>query len=441
MGIQLFRKCAVNLKFTVTLFPLILAACGGGSSSESTTVDSQRAAEKSSRPLTAHADTMLTMSRKVPVAQVATVKVSTVTVAATVAGVTLVTPTTRDALTWPFSTTSIWNTPIGSNAVYVYAQLPSVPRGNAWAAMPQIDDEIIVTSPTAPSTPVAKSTAGWSGANRCGPIGVTAQALQAVPLPQEFVVPNSGSNNSAAILASDGRTILQSQPFTRCTAGQGATALVSSAPVDLYGPGTTGSHGGSGLSAIGGSLRLGELRPGGQPPRHALKIDVDAAAVLHKCSVKTDCYRWPAITADSYATSGTGYGTLGSTSIPAGMKMGALLAIPTSVDLTKIGFETAPGQMLAWTLQNYGAYIVDSTGGGGFAIEAENGANGSMRTQFAADWGYPMEAWVANNTPWVRDIQRIQVLLALVDNNTAATPGGGGTALQPLAPALAIVSN
>jgi len=355
--------------------------------------------------------------------------------AQTVAGVPVVHPSTRDPLQQPFSSTSIWNTPIGSNAVYVPANLPADPRGQAWATMPQIDGEIIILQPTSNLTPIQKNSAAWSGGDRCAPDNTTSTPLQNVPIPATLTVPNGGGNNSAAVLGADGQTIYQNQPFTRCTVGGGATALLGFPNENLYGLGITGSHGGSGLSAIGGSIRIGELRPGGQPPFHALKIEVDSAVVLHTCpAAQTDCFRWPANKADSHAT--TAYGSLGDGTQPAGMKMGALLAIPANVNLSNLGLLSVPGQMIAWTLQNYGAYIVDSTGGAGFTINAENGAQGSMLTQFQNDWGYPMQDWVihSNKNPWVHDLQILVPLLAVVDNNTAATPGGGGMPLQPLAP-------
>ncbi|MGS0685632.1 fascin domain-containing protein [Nakamurella sp. GG22] len=342
------------------------------------------------------------------------------------------TPTTvRDPLKQPFSSTSIWNMPIGTGAVYVPANLPSVPGGDVWSPMPQIDDDIIVLKPAAPLTSVRHSSAEWSGSNRCTG---GSQILATVPIPSGFLVGNSRDNNSAAILLQDGRTIAQMQPFTRCTAGGAATSLLTFPNVDIYGDGISGSHGGSGMSALGGTIRLGELRPGQQGPRHALKVNVHSAHDLYNCSTFTDCYRWPAATADTYAT--PEYGTVNNNQNKA-MKMGALLAIPASVDVNGLDLKSEPGRQLAWTLQNYGAYIVDSTGGPGFAIEAESGPDGSVRTQFQFDYGYPLEQRVRDNTPWSTDLQKIVALLAVVDNNSATRVGGGGTPLQPLAPPLA----
>jgi hypothetical protein len=341
----------------------------------------------------------------------------------------------RDPLKWPFASNSIWNMPIGSGALFKPANLPAVPGGDEWAGMPQIDDELIVLRPSAPNTAINYSSAGWTGKDRCTSTDDSTNGLPVgVRIPSDYVIPNSKANNSAAFLSADGRTIVQTQPFTRCTANGYATSIVKFANVDLYGTGITGAHGGSGLSAIGGSIRVGELRPGQQGPRHALKINVYAKQVLYKCTTRADCSRWPATKSDSYAVGF--YGTASNNGNTA-MKMGALLAIPPGTNIANLGLETAPAKQLAWTLQNYGAYIVDDTYSPAFHFNVENGPDGSLHTQFQNDWGITLEQRVRDNTPWVRDIQRLTTALQVVDNNSATSIGGGGTPRQPLAPAIA----
>ena len=171
-------------------------------------------------------------------------------------------------------------------------------------------------------------------------------------------MPNNGHNNGAVFLLGDHRTILQSQPFTRCEVGGPATSLLTFREQDLYGDGISGAHGGSRLSSLGGSLRLGELRPGQQGPRHALKLNVYGRQAFYRCQTKNQCSTWPAINADRYAVGNYG---VDNDNQNTAMKMGALLAIPASTDLGSLGLETEPASQLAWTLQNYGAYIVDDT--------------------------------------------------------------------------------
>jgi hypothetical protein len=119
------------------------------------------------------------------------------------------------------------------------------------------------------------------------------------------------------------------------------------------------------------------------------------------------------------------------------MKMGALLAIPPSINIANLGLETAPAKQLAWTLQNYGAYIVDDGWTPSVYFNAEDGPDGSVAAQFKADWGLNMNGRVRDNTPWTRDIQRLVKALHVVANNSPSSIGGGGTPRQPLAPAFA----
>lgn len=339
---------------------------------------------------------------------------------------------TRDPLKQPFASNSIWNMPIGSGAQYVAANLSGNPGNNVWAKMPGIDMEKIILTPTAPLVNINSSNAGWSGKDRCT---ATGGLLMQVPMPSTYVVPNNNLNSSATFLLPDRRTLVQTQPLARCTAGGSATSMAKFANVDLYGTGITGAHGGSGLSAIGGSIRLGELRPGSTfGPRHALKINVYAKEALYKCTTRSECSRWPAVTSDSYAVGW--YGSANGNRNTA-MKMGALLAIPASTSITSLGLETEPAKQLAWTLQNYGGYIVDDTYAPGFDFNAEEGPNGSKKDEFKRDWGFDMEQKVAGNTAWVRDIQRLAKALHVVNNNSASSIGGGGTPRQPLAAPIA----
>jgi hypothetical protein len=104
--------------------------------------------------------------------------------------------------------------------------------------------------------------------------------------------------------------------------------------------------------------------------------------------------------------------------------------------LASLRLETEPGRQLAWTLQNYGAYVVDTTGGSAISLNAENGPDGSFRAQFEADYGTPFEIWTPGQTAWSRDIARLMQAMHVVENNGPRSIGGGGKPLQPLAPPL-----
>lgn len=186
----------------------------------------------------------------------------------------------RDPQIQPFTSNSIWNMPIGGNAQYVFAGIgPSTQQGMT------MDEDVLVLAPAEPLTPVYINTDDWNynlylsnpTTFRCASNGTK---LVDLPIPANFVINSSNwisstPNHSAAILMKDGHTLYQTQPFSRCTANQYATAHYVFPQVDLYGKGIEGAHGASGLSSIGGTIRLGELVAGGAI-RHALKVNLYA---------------------------------------------------------------------------------------------------------------------------------------------------------------------
>ena len=334
----------------------------------------------------------------------------------------------RDPLQWPFASTSIWNMPIGSAAVYVQAgiQPTSTP-------LLHMDRDILILTPAAPATRVYRNAAAWNPAlSRCG---VQGPVLFTAPIPPDYLfVPASGQtpNAATAILMPDGHTLKQTQPLSRCSLDQPVTTGTVWPDEDLYGDGALGAHGGSWLSAIGGTLRVGELRPNQSPPRHALKVELDGLLYYYNDGVLADTFRWPAVVSDGKSALDGGYGGTNPS-----LKPGALLALPSSVSIQSLGLQTVPAQMLAWTLQNYGAYIVDNTGSvNRFTLCGETGPAGDFLTQFEQDWGFPMTPSSPSH-PFNQDMLLIISKLAVVDNNGPSSIGGGGTPLQPLAPPLA----
>jgi hypothetical protein len=336
----------------------------------------------------------------------------------------------RDPLKQPFSSTSIWNMPIGSDAVYVHADLEK-----AMAMGMTIDEDIIVMTPGAPQTEIYTNNAGWNREkDRCikeGPL------LFSVPIPTDFTVspenwdgltPNSG----LAVLMPDGRTIKQTQPFARCNPGESGTSKYLFEDYDIYGDGYYGAHGGSGLSAIGGALRVGELVSENQPIRHVLKINVFGKKNLFYDKT-TKGFRWPAKRADAYAENN--YGTIRTKPVNKECRMGALLALPPSIDLDALNFETKPARILAQAFQDYGAYIVDDTAWDVYAIVTEWGPDGRVSEEFEKKWGFPMTI-KEKDTPWGRDMDKIFLNLHIVVNNSLESIGGGGKYRVPLAPPL-----
>ncbi len=343
-------------------------------------------------------------------------------------------PTSRNVLKWPFSVESIWNTPIGSNAQYVHAQL-ELPTG--YYVM-TIDEDYIVMCPDAPLRYIYESDARWdSSKSRCNITGGKVFD-EAIPLPDDFVVsPENWSggtpNSGAAILMSDRKTIVQTQPFARCKPGEDATSYYTfefkNDDKSIYGNGYYGAHGGSYLSAIGGTLRVGELTPTSGPIRHALKVNVFSNKNLYYNN-ESKGFRWPALTADSKAS--VNYGKDRKNPIVKDCRMGALLALPPDVAISSYDLETEPGKILAQAFQDYGAYIVDDTAWDVNAIATEWGPDGRFKDEFKNNWGFDFSA--TKDSPFANDMQKIFANLHVVVNNQSSSIGGGGIARAPLAP-------
>jgi len=296
---------------------------------------------------------------------------------------------TRNKYLWPFAANSIWNMPIGSNAVYVPA---GIQYAGGWGGAITVDEELI-------------------GLNPNDPIKIL-NGEERVRVPS--TMSHDGSwNGCATFLREDNNTIVQGQPLQLSPGGNPSWDYDYSFPgssdyLSLYGDGRGGCHGGSGLSGVGGSLRPGELS-GPDPIRHVLKVNLWAKRFL---SCQQSGYRWPAYRADAYMSCSS-YGG----SNPA-LRMGSLLAVLPSVNCDA-AVTSRQARKLCKALQDYGAYVVDDTYWDvhAFAIDAN------------AEFG--------DGGTFDDDVQELFQMLYVVDNNSANNIGGGGTPRAPLAPPFA----
>lgn len=339
----------------------------------------------------------------------------------------------RDPLKWPFAKTSIWNMPLHRNAVYVPANIQDAENFEA-------DEDVIILTPDAALLPVMTNTAGWSVQDRCP---ATGPQLFSAPIPTHWIfdktiwhgrTPNAG----AAILLPGGK-IKQTQPFAKCSTGIATSQYVWPADgCDLQGECIKGAHGGSGLSAMGGTIRMGEFSAGLIP--HALKINLWGKENFY-CG--SGGFRWPAVKADGGYNDPSAPNYYGGTNSE--MRIGALLAIHPDVDLSTLakntlGLETTPALVLARALQNYGAYTVDNTAWDSYAFIIENGPDGMVRNEFRQTFGFDLNlSGGLDGSAWGRDLKRIFKALYVVSNNHAANLGGGPTTdtlnrRAPLAP-------
>lgn len=313
--------------------------------------------------------------------------------------------TPRDPIKQPFKSSSIWNLPIGANAQYVAAGIGTSEGGKQ--IIMTSDANILLLDANQPKRDLYFNNGGWDGSQnqRCN-----RDELQSwkVPVPDNYVVPISTENNPAAVLVDNNGTIRQFQPLSRCQAGGPVYGLVEYQQDNINtGDGLkAGAHGGSGMSSIGGTVRLGELVPGKTIIPHALELNVNADVWV---SPSSGGWRWPANKADSCAPGCYG----GSNSA---VRMGALLAIHPSVNCDSFGLNTEPAKIVCRTLQNYGGYLVDSTAWEAYAIITESGPQGEMINEFKSRWGFDFDARDSNHGPWQNDMRKLMSSLQVINN-------------------------
>ena len=322
-------------------------------------------------------------------------------------------PILRNPLLQPFASNSIWNTPIGANAQYVPANIQ--PTSYVTADI----DHFYALSATDTNQDVFRIGSWRDRSSGTRELGFD------LPLPDHLLLPDANPietpNNSSAFLLPDGNTLVQFNATTRPQVGSDLYG-VPFADARLDGDGIEGGHGGSGLSSIGGTLRIGELT-GDAPIQHVLKINLWTRNFLAYSQGDQGGlgYRWPAVKADSYANATTYGGTVPE------LVMGSLLAIPPSLTAASLGLNTEPGRKLFNALQDYGAYVADDTAFDTHAFTLENG----VLQEFEHRYGYSFED---NDGPFFDDVMALFSALHVVDNNAANTIGGGGTLRQPRAP-------
>ena len=352
-------------------------------------------------------------------------------------------PTSREPFLWPFAQTSIWNMPIGNNAQYAPAGLKSVsdfPNVYPyWAGGVKVDEEpIIKANDTDPLVDVYTiNSNGWG--YRCTFSTPSGQQIH-FPSTEAFPDPNGSINtpNYSGVIAMADGTLFHFNALATCGGGKIALFRYTNTENDTwFKSGSTGGHGGSGLSGYGGSIRKGELL-GNNPIRHAIKLNILAARYLVYNNDATPGYCWPATKCDSYANPSSdnvwGYGTTNINKYSY-MEMGVLLAIKPDATPTSIGITNVIAIKLFHAFQDYGAYAVDDTHWNNYDIPMEKGVAEEVNLATGMN---------LNNTSstdsYYQDMMKIFTNLYAITNNGPTNIGGGGTPRQFLAPPFTIAN-
>jgi len=339
----------------------------------------------------------------------------------------------RDLKQWPFAQNSIWNMPIGSSAVYEPAYLTSVEE---FATTPLyqneygyggvgIDEEPIIFSAATDPFRTICDIPQW--AFRCG--GTPTDTQIRFPAGLIYQDPNGSihtPNYSGACIQADGSVFHFNALVTCGTDKLGCYNYTSPENNTLTSEGKLGGHGGSGLSGIGGSIRKGELLSSAPALRHALKLNILAAAYLVYNNDASPGYRWPADRSDGYANPVEGnafaYGVANPNKTTATyMEIGVLLAIKPEVTAASLGITNPVVLKIFQALKDYGAYIVDDTAWNHYDWCMEQGVYEQMKT-YLDDETYANQMMIVFRN------------LNAVTNNGPNSIGGGGTPRRPLAP-------
>ena len=399
----------------------------------------------------------------------------------------------RDRWLQPFGSSSIWNTAIGSGAVFQHAQIytgfnaswgcalrvsaanrrvscrapgvtgsspegPCLAAGCCFVSQPRpqcfipaggppdhgvhADQDILLRAALDdPVTPFKDR--AWRGGGECVEAGEVKGSL---PFPADWTGECEDNNNAFALLLGDNETLLQSQPLYR--AAPGAPIMAQWPPSHpeyagfmagwnmsiLSADGAAGGHGGSFLSSIGGTLRVGELSAGLIP--HALKLELYGHDFYWSgLRGPPDCYTWPAIACDGYGNSS---GWNGYNGLLPWVRPGALVAVPSSLaGALAARMVTPPARTILQALVSYGAYLVDDTAGDSLAICAEPAAIVELRESWNISINITQSALPSSpgaTGDFFRDIVLIAQNLHAVSNNAPGAVGGGGVPLQPPAP-------
>ncbi len=325
----------------------------------------------------------------------------------------------RLAWQWPFSQNSIWNMPIGSEATYESAHFQP-------AAHVGVDIQHILELNANDPRKIVLGTEVW-GEGRCNGTQSLGFLIQ---IADDYIVPDAGNspygltpNGNFAFRLPNSNLVFEGSQLSRCTVG-GPVHL----PIWMQYPNNRkyqsikenglkgGGQGASSMSALGGTIRLGELT-NEAPIRHAIKINPWAKKYCYYHDTLPG-FKWPAKSADNYAK-----GTYGGTNPH--ILMGSLFAIPPDIAIDDLNLQTVAGKKLFFTMQNYGVYFTEDAAWDTWDIIVERDAE----LEFKDKYGFSM-----TSTTWKNELNKLMQALSIVVNNAPERIGGGGIPRQPYAP-------
>jgi hypothetical protein len=337
----------------------------------------------------------------------------------------------------PFASTSTWNTPVanltgtsftslgaqlsGFNAAispwpqagwvsiyYAQSSDPTVQiyyNPNIWTNIANGTWLISGNSPTVEAKIMAGATTTWgghtfnqystadvTGATCVAPANYHAQTSNYwTPTPQvpASAIPSPGADSHMAVFQPNGWA-LETMGTIRLSNGNIVCMYASYTWPESYGTGFQNGRRASMIPNYAGVIRNGELISG--TISHALSVDIGQNALKRQIN-------WPAYTVDM------------NNSYSGAIPYGALLALPSSLNISTLGLTTPLGVAIANAAKTYGMYVVDASSNNEFVINSEVAASD------LPGWSGPAQA----------DLAAIMNVLQLV----TFTPGADDSPLTP----------
>jgi hypothetical protein len=291
----------------------------------------------------------------------------------------------RNVWEWPFSIDSPWNTSIGSQALYAPVSAPRWPPGN-------ITNCVLVR-------PIFVA----GGTNARVQLVSPGEAPRRIRYPEWWQPEPKLGEIVCALFPDDNLCCEMTEPIRLPSMDVQVRERHST---DVLGHGVGWSWPRPRIiagSALAGLVRRGELTFG---VRHALALAVHPDYI--NADNGYDGHRWPGVPIAPELIEQLGH--------EGNLALGSLLAIPAWIDVTSLGLgSSGPGFEIARALQDYGAYVIQTSGA-------------NVQLIASADAGLPSDI--------DRIINIILPHLRLVANNHSRNLAGGGERRRPPAPAL-----
>ena len=299
----------------------------------------------------------------------------------------------------PFSSSSPWNTPIGTGAQFQSrTDTETTAVEHAPGSVTWVYDNAVTIYQAKSTDPLATWSYTSHEPNATWEYGRSGSGSFQTQTPSDLRLVSEGNT---ILKSADGLHFIETWGGSKASDGSYHAAYIVENSLDGSGISLPGEHDGTrsgGTSLLAGLITQQDLNT--LNINHAVALELPYT-MLKASSDLSQQYVWPAHSADS------GGASVYSGTVP----MGSLFAIPKDVDLSKAGISTPEGMALAKAYQIYGGYVSDTTDSKSVNLASlETGISQHQVDNLRTDMG------------------TIRNLVQMVTNNSETSVGGGNAA-------------